>query len=105
MENDARYKAVKILIESGYIDNFVGIFSYLPKSVLGSDIGINNNRLTRLIGRPEQFSIQELNSIAALMGVEPLKIINLIYSQIEINKNNRKQLNGKRTKKISFGNI
>ena len=83
----------------------ISIFFYLPKSVLGSDIGINNNRLTRLIGHPEQFSIQELNSIAALMEVEPMKIIKLIYSQIEIDKNKRKQSKRKSVKNNRIGSI
>jgi plasmid maintenance system antidote protein VapI len=88
MANDPRYGAVKVLIEEGYVSYFRDIFQHLPKSVLGFSMGINNTRITRLIHHPDQFTINELNRIAALFDIEPAKIIKLVYAQLQIQQNN-----------------
>lgn len=97
MEKDVRYHAVKILIEGGHLDYFKDIFVHLPKSVLGFDIGSNNTRITRLITHPDQFTLKELNRIAALIGIDPMMLIKLVYAQLQLdqskhtkNKGNKK---------------
>jgi hypothetical protein len=84
MVKDPRYGAVKVLIEEGYINYFKDIFLHLPKSVLGFDMGINNTRITRLIIHPDQFTIKELNRIAVLIDIKPMKIIHLVYGQLQM---------------------
>jgi hypothetical protein len=102
MEKDPRYDALKILIEAGYVSNFKEIFDHLPKSILGSDLSINNNRITRLIAHPDQFSVKELSTIASLIGIEPMLIIKLVFAQLDMEQSKFKQTKTKGNKKSSI---
>jgi hypothetical protein len=84
MEKDPRYRAVKILIEAGYLQNIQDIFVHIPKSIVAVNLGTNNNRMSRLIAHPEQFTIEELNKIAFLIDTEPMRVVNLVYAQLSM---------------------
>jgi hypothetical protein len=99
MAPDARYAAIKILIETGHISSFKQLFTYIPKSVLGADLGLNNTRITRLISYPDRFSIRDINGIATVINIDPLRIVQLIYSQIRTDQSAGKQKKSKVLKK------
>jgi plasmid maintenance system antidote protein VapI len=69
MTKDERYIGVKKLIESGHITEFKQIFTYLPKTVMAQDLGTNNNRMTKLIERTQDFTLEELNRIGDLIDI------------------------------------
>jgi plasmid maintenance system antidote protein VapI len=81
MEKDIRYESVKVLIETGRIQEFQQIFNYLPKSILAHDLGTNNNRMTRLINNVDQFTLEELFRISHLLGVKYKTILNIVHNQ------------------------
>lgn len=91
MEKDIRYESVKVLIETGRIQEFRQIFSYLPKSIMAHDLGTNNNRMTRLINHVEQFSLEELFRISNLLDVNYKTVLILIHNQyFGLQKNKKK---------------
>ncbi|HEY8893872.1 MAG TPA: hypothetical protein VIM79_03625 [Niastella sp.] len=94
MAKDPRYGTVKVLIEGGYVHTFRDMFQHLPKSVLGFSMGINNTRITRLIDHPDQFTIKEIDRIAALLDIDPWKIIKLVYAQREMEQSNHTKNKG-----------
>jgi len=81
MEKDIRYESVKVLIETGRIQEFHQIFNYLPKSILAQDLGTNNNRMTRLINHVEQFTLEELFRISHLLGVSYKTVLTIVHNQ------------------------
>ncbi len=96
MIKDKRYNVVKNLIESGHITLFRQIFDILPKSVIYRDLGMNNTRFTNLMENVEHFLVNDLFRIADLIGVDKMKILELILSQYEIdNKKLGKVKNGR----------
>jgi hypothetical protein len=99
MEKDPRYKALKILIEAGYIEYIKDIFTHIPKSIIRADIGTNTARMTRLISDPSEFTIKELYKIASLINVDPIRIVNLVHSQISIGQKKTKEEKVKENKK------
>ena len=98
MEKDPRYKALKILIEAGYIEYIKDIFMHMPKSIIRSDIGTNSVRMSRLISDPSEFTVKELYKIAFLINVDPIRIFNLVHSQISIGQKKTKEEKNKEYK-------
>ena len=90
MEKDHRYKTVKVMIETGNITEFRELFATIPKSVVAQDLGTNNNRMTRMIGRVEQFKIEELYKISRLVDVDFRAFINLVTNQFLNSLNEKK---------------
>lgn len=68
-KKDERYKMVRIVMESteGF-KAFKEIFRLLPKSVLAKDMHMNNNRMQSLIDNPGNFTYNEVNEMAGLIG-------------------------------------
>ncbi|MDP4216296.1 MAG: hypothetical protein Q8927_08840 [Bacteroidota bacterium] len=89
MAKDRRYSTVKVLIETGNIKSFAGIFDHIPKSVVYADLGMNYTRFTKLLSNPALFTLQELITLAGFMGIDPKIIIEMAYTQ---------HLTGKKTK-------
>jgi len=71
MIKDYRYNVVRILFEQGEIKTFAQIFDYIPKTVVGSELRTNNNRITLLIKDPLRFKLVELIKIANIIGIDP----------------------------------
>ena len=71
MIKDYRYNVVRILFEQGEIKTFAQIFDYIPKTVVGSELRTNNNRITQLIKDPLRFKLGELIKISNIIGIEP----------------------------------
>jgi len=80
---DRRYSALKSYIDSGAAKGFTEIFDIVPKSVIVRDSGINYQRLTAKINSPEKFSVKDIRTIAALIGIDSRKLYDLIVVVLE----------------------
>jgi hypothetical protein len=90
MVKDRRYTTVKKIITGGYMHSFGEIFDIVPKSVVARDLGINNMRFSKLINQPALFSLKDTFRFAALLEVDDMVLISLIYSQIQANRKSKK---------------
>jgi plasmid maintenance system antidote protein VapI len=90
MDRDQRYKTVKVMIETGNVTEFQHMFNHIPKSVVAHDLGTNNNRMTRLISRVEQFTLDELHRISKLVDIDFKIFLNLAATQM-VNAMNEKK--------------
>jgi hypothetical protein len=93
MIKDYRYNVVRILFEQGEIKTFAQIFDYIPKTVVGSELRTNNNRITLLIKDPLKFKLSELIKIANVIGIEPDLLVNMALNGPQ----NKKKKPGKKT--------
>jgi len=81
MSKDRRYITVKNLIAAGYIKTFREIFETIPKTVVASDLGMNNIRFSSLIDNVERFKFRDIFHIASLFETDELVFLNLIHQQ------------------------
>jgi len=81
MKKDERYEVVKDMIESGRITEFKHIFKYMPKTVMAHDLSTNTTRMTRLIDNVEEFTLEEVYEISALIEVDRLVIFKILDKQ------------------------
>ena len=86
MSKDYRYNAVRALFEQGEIKTFAQIFDYIPKTVVGSELRTNNNRITLLIKDPLKFKLIELTKIANLIGIEPELLVMMVLQGVQSKK-------------------
>lgn len=82
MPKDARYKAVKSLIETGGVQKLKDVFLYIPRKTVYVDMGMNYARFTRLINTPGKFTLQELQLMSQLFGVQHRQIIELALADM-----------------------
>jgi hypothetical protein len=84
-ELDRRYAIVKIMLDAkkSPIKVFRDIFNHIPKSTVAADLRTNNNRMHRLIGEPTEFTLKEIDKMAALFGCEPDRLIKLVRRQVK----------------------
>lgn len=81
MFKDPRYGTIKILIESGHITSIREIFTFIPKTTVYKDLGINYNRFDNAIIDPSIFKLQELIVLAHFFDVDARKFIDMAYNQ------------------------
>jgi hypothetical protein len=93
MIKDYRYNVVRVLFEQGEIKTFAQIFDYIPKTVVGSELRTNNNRITLLIKDPLKFKLIELTKIANMIGIEPELLVMMVLQGVQ----NKRKKPGKRT--------
>jgi hypothetical protein len=86
MPKDARYKAVKSLIEAGGVQKLKDIFLYIPRKTVYTDMGMNYARFKRLESSPEKFTIEELYQMSVLFDVRHQSIIDLVLAQMSKRK-------------------
>lgn len=89
MAKDKRYTTVKNLITGGYIKSFSEIWETLPKTIVARDLKKHHQTFSKLISSPEKIKFEEALEIAALIDIDGIQIINLIYSEIDPNKKNK----------------
>ena len=90
MTKDKRYTTVKNLINSGFIKTFREIFDTIPKSIVYSDLGMNNARFKNLMFNVEEFVLNDIFRIAELIEVDREIMLNLVYKQY-LEDNRRKK--------------
>lgn len=91
MAKDARYQAVKSVIEAGAIKTLQDIFIYIPKKTVYTDLGMNYVRFTKLVSSPQLFTVQELYEISLLFDVPHRTIIDLTLTQMESGKKGKRK--------------
>jgi plasmid maintenance system antidote protein VapI len=91
MTKDRRYKTVNNLISGGYIKTFREILETIPKTTIAKDLGMHHQTFTKLVDHPDRFSFKDAFRIAALIGVEEMAILNLIYNQCTEDRKTKKK--------------
>lgn len=92
MVKDKRYNTVKKLIVANALGSFTEIFDTLPKTVLGRDLGMHHQTLTKLLANPKRFTFEHAFDIAELLEVDQMAIVTLIAKQcIADSKGKRKK--------------
>ena len=81
MAQERQYKIGKSLILDGTIKTIDDLFEYVPKTNVAKDLKMHFNTLQSRIDQPGTFNIELLTDIAELMGVDPMKVISMAYSQ------------------------
>ncbi len=81
MERDPRYKAVKLMVESGEITKFNEMFRIIPKSIVAADLGKQNIRFTMLMNRIERFTLKDLFLLGKFFELDERMIFELAYQQ------------------------
>lgn len=85
-EPDIRYISIKSLLETNRIQNFRAIFEHIPKMVVYTDLGVNYTRFNRTLASPDLFTLRELTMLGNLLETDPIVIIEIAYSQHELDK-------------------
>ncbi|WEK33596.1 MAG: hypothetical protein P0Y53_13980 [Candidatus Pseudobacter hemicellulosilyticus] len=86
MEKDKTYKTLKRLLEAGSIEDFEEIVEMLGKTNLSAYLGIHYYTFSKKVKQPEQFQIDQVAKIAALIGVEPEILLQLIMTNYKKKK-------------------
>jgi hypothetical protein len=91
MAKDKRYSTVKNLISGGYITTFREITDTLPKSTIAKDLGMHHQTFSKLLDNPEGFTFKDTFRIAALLEVDEMAIIGLVYRQCEADRKSKRK--------------
>jgi hypothetical protein len=89
---DRRYNTVGKLIRSGEIKLLDEILDTIPKTRLALDLGINPERMNRLLANTELFVLKDLYALADLLEVDHMAILTLVNNQyLADNKGKKKR--------------
>jgi hypothetical protein len=81
MNRDKRLNSIRILIESEHITEFKQIFHYIPKSVIGKHLRTNNPRMSRLVLKVDELTVQEIVFLSNLIEVDFNKLNTIVFRQ------------------------
>lgn len=81
MVKDKRYKTVKVLIETKNIIQFKDIFEHIPKTKVANDLGINFDRMERMINNVTYIKVGDIFLFGEYFEVDSKEIFELIYNQ------------------------
>jgi plasmid maintenance system antidote protein VapI len=90
MPKDSRYRNAQKLILAGLIKNLADLLDAVSKTPLARDMHTAPSRLNKLINQPELFTFEDCYKIAAILEVDPDKIIDLIRDETRPKKGRRK---------------
>lgn len=88
---DRRYNTVGKLIRSNEIKNFDEILDTIPKTRLALDLGINPERMNRLLANVELFVVKDLFALAELLEVDTIAVLHLVNNQYAVDKKSKKK--------------
>ncbi len=77
LKRDERYKIIRALHTAGMIKSFKDIFSYIPKTVVATDLGKKVDRFNVLINRVDKFTIEELYTIGMFCDLSLSEMLKL----------------------------
>lgn len=80
-DRDKRFDSIKVMIETGHITEFKQIFYYIPKSLIGKHLRTNNPRMSRLVLKVDELTVQEIISISNLFNVDYTKLTGIVFKQ------------------------
>jgi hypothetical protein len=86
IEKEKKLIVVKELILEGKVIEFSDIFNYIDRKYIHVKTGMNYYRLLRLIKKPKDLNFEDIYNIAKVIKVEPRKIADLIFTQIDAGK-------------------
>lgn len=88
---DRRYNTVGKLIRTNEIKTFEEILDTIPKTRLALDLGINPERMNRLLANIELFVMKDLFALAELLEVETIAVLHLANNQYLQDKKSKKK--------------
>ena len=88
---DSRYNIVGKLIRSNELKMFSEIVDVIPKTRLAIDLGINPERFNRLLANKELFVLKDLYTLADLLEVDLMPLVQLLHNQIQADKKTRRK--------------
>jgi hypothetical protein len=80
MMRDERYQSIKPLFERHKIQTFQDIFNVVPKTVVASDLGKENDRFMELTGHIGDFTVQEIVLIGNFCALSLPEMFTLVGS-------------------------
>jgi hypothetical protein len=90
-DEEKRVEAIHLLIEKGVIATWQDIFKYIPRSIVATHLGINNNRMKDLVDDPSPISLIHLSQIAAFLKVRFTVIADLAHKAMPVAKRLKKK--------------
>ena len=92
MAKDTRYNTVRKLILADQVKNFREIFvdDTIPKSVIARDLGMNNERFTKVMYNMEEFGMKHILRLAVLIDIDRKILIDIILAQYDIDRQYKK---------------
>lgn len=70
MNRDPRYSVIPSMYEKGYIKSIFDIFTYVPKTRVGLDIGMRVDRLNKYLKKVETFTLEHIARLAFLCDLD-----------------------------------
>lgn len=67
------------------------LFETVPKTTIAKDLGTNLARVNKMIADPQNFSFRDVVKIAALVEVDEMALLKLIYNQYIADKKIKKK--------------
>lgn len=89
MSQASSYNIAKELILAGKLKSLDELVLILKKTTLALDMKIGPKRLNRLLDNPGKFTIEDIHSLADLIGVPAKPLLDLISSEY-VGKTKRK---------------
>lgn len=71
---DFRYTVIKSLYKDGVIHSLIDIFTYVPKTIVAGDLHIKVAKLSALLDKPDDFTIEQFYKIGYLCGLTEKEI-------------------------------
>jgi hypothetical protein len=84
------YTIAKKLIIAGQINNIRDLLEVVDKTPFSRDIQTSPERFNKLIANPSLFTMGDILNMAAVLGVEDLTMINIIYEELSSKRRKRK---------------
>lgn len=78
---DDRYDLIKPMLSEGKINSFNDIFKYIPKTIVAKDLGKKVDRFTELMHNVEEFTVEELFTIANFCSLDEVQMLNLMLNE------------------------
>lgn len=88
-ERHKGYKTVNLLIAGGQLQ-FNDIYTHITKAALVKDLGINFYRLEKIIRNVQEIKLDEVYTLARLIGVEEKVLLDLAHAQYLADKKKKK---------------
>jgi hypothetical protein len=88
---DKRYNTVGKLIRSNEIRLFSEILDTIPKTRLALDLGINPERMNRLLESIDLFVIKDLVKLAELFEVESIAVLRMVDTELLASRKGKKR--------------
>ena len=70
LKGPTRIDTVSLLISGRHIKTWRGIFEYIPRTIVATHLGINNNRMKEFVDNPSAMPAEMLGKMAELLKVD-----------------------------------